>query len=73
MAESNVKKYKYEDLLQFLMPHINERSTISSIQQPSKNDSDMVNSQVMAFADDKMREDTSASNRNGDIHQPETP
>jgi len=55
------------------MPHINERSTISSIQQPSKNDSDMVNSQVMAFADDKMREDTSASNRNGDIHQPETP
>jgi len=28
-ADWNVKKYKYEDFLQFLMPHINERSTIS--------------------------------------------
>ena len=72
-ADSNVKKYKHEDLLHFLMPHINERSTISSIEQPSENDSDMVNSQVMATADDKAREEISASNRNADIHQSENP
>jgi len=72
-ADSNAKKYKYEEVLQFLMPHINERSTISSIEQPSENDSDMVNSQVMATADDKTREEISASNRNADIHQHENP
>ena len=72
-ADSNVKKYKYQDVLQFLMPHIDERSTISSIEQPSENDSDMVKSQVMAFADDETREEISASNRNADIHQPENP
>jgi len=33
----------------------------------------MVNSQVMASADDKTREEISASNRNADIHQPENP
>jgi len=33
----------------------------------------MVNSQVMAPADDEMREDITASNRNADIHQPENP
>jgi len=73
MADSNIKKYKYEDFCQFLMPHINERSTIFSIEQPSENDSDMVNSQVMASADDKKREEISASKRNADIHQPENP
>ena len=45
------------------MPHIHERSTISSIEQPPENDSDTVNSQVMASADDETR----------DIHQPENP
>jgi hypothetical protein len=34
-ADSNVKKYKYEEVLLFLMPHIHERSTISSTEQPS--------------------------------------
>lgn len=72
-ADSNVKKYKYEEVLQFLTPHIHERSTISSIQQPSENDSDMVTSQVTASADDETREEISASNRNADIHQPENP
>jgi hypothetical protein len=72
-AGSNAKRYKYEEVLQFLMPHIQERSTISSIEQPSENDSDMVNSQVMASTDDETREEISASNRNADIHQPETP
>ena len=72
-ADSNVKKYKYEDFLHFLMPHVNERSTISSIEQTSESDSDMVNSQVMATADDKTCEEISASNRNADIHQPENP
>jgi hypothetical protein len=52
------------------MPHIHERSTISSIEQPSENDSDMVNSQVTASADDETREEISACNRNADIHQP---
>jgi hypothetical protein len=47
-AELNIKKYKYEEVLQFLMPHIHERSTISSIEQPPENDSVTVNSQVMA-------------------------
>ena len=69
-ADSNVKKYKYEEVLQFLKPHIHERSTISSIEQPSENDSDLVNFQVMASADDEMHEEISASNRNADIHQP---
>jgi len=72
-ANSNVKKYKYVGFLDFLMPHINERSTISSIEQPFENDSDMVNSQVMATAEDKTREEISASNRDADIHQPENP
>jgi len=72
-ADSNVKKYKYEDFLNFLMPHINERSTISSIEQPSENDSDVLNSQVMVTADDKTREEISASNRDADIHQHEHP
>jgi hypothetical protein len=72
-ADSNVKKYKYEEALQFLIPHIHERYTISSIEQPSESDSDMVNSQVMASADDEKLEEISASNRNADIHQPENP
>jgi hypothetical protein len=72
-ANSNVKNYKYEEVLQFLMPHIHERSTISSIEQPSENDSDMVNSHVMTSVDDETREEISASNRNADIHQPENP
>ena len=59
--------------MQFFMPHIYERSTISSIQQPSENDSDMVNSQVTASAEDETREEISASNRNADIYQPENP
>jgi len=33
----------------------------------------MVNSQVMASADDETRQEISASNRNADIHQPENP
>ena len=70
-ANSNVKKYKYVGFLDFLMPHINERSTISSIEQTSENDSDMVNSQFMPTSDDKAREEVSASNRNADIHQSE--
>jgi hypothetical protein len=70
-ADSNVKKYKYEEVLRFLEPHIHERYTISSIEQPSENDSDMVNSQVMASADDETCEEIIASNRNADIHQPE--
>jgi hypothetical protein len=57
--------------LQSLKHHIHERATISSIEQPSENDSDVVNCQVMAFADDETREEISASNRNADIHQPE--
>jgi hypothetical protein len=69
----NIKKYKYEEVLQFLMPHIHERSTISSTEQPSENDLDMVNSQVMVSADDETCEEFSASNRNADIHQPENP
>jgi len=52
------------------MPHINERSTISRIEQHSRNDPDVVNCQVMASADGKTREEFSASNRNADIHQP---
>jgi hypothetical protein len=72
-ADSNVKRYKYEEVLQFVMPHIHERSTISSIEQPTENDSDVVNSQAMASADDEMCEEISASKRNADIHQPETP
>jgi ATP-dependent protease HslVU (ClpYQ) ATPase subunit len=72
-AESNAKRYKHEEVLQILMPRIQERSTISSIQQPSENDSDMVNSQVMAPTDDETREEISASNRNADIHQPANP
>jgi len=72
-ADSNVKKYKYEEVFQFWMPHIHERSTISNIEQPSENSSDMVNSQAMASADDETREEISASNRNADIHQPENP
>jgi hypothetical protein len=72
-ADSNVKKYKYKEVLKFLMPHIHEQSTISSIEQPSENDSDMVNSQVMASGDDETCEEISASNRNADIHQPKNP
>jgi hypothetical protein len=55
------------------MPHILERSTISSIEQRSENDSDMVNSQIMTSADDETREEISASNRNTDIHQHDNP
>ena len=55
-ADWNVMRYKYEEVLQFLMPHINGRSTISSTEQHSENDSDVVNSQVMACADGKTRE-----------------
>ena len=69
-ADWNVMRYKYEEVLQFLMPHINERSTISSTEQHSENDSDVVNSQVMASADGKTREKISASNSNADIQQP---
>ena len=54
-ADSNVKKYKYEEVFQFLMPHIHERSTISGIEQPSENDSDMVNSQVTASAEGRVK------------------
>jgi hypothetical protein len=72
-ANTNVNKYKYEEVLHFFMPHIHERSTISSIEQPSENDSDMANSQVMVSADDETREEISASNRNADTHQPENP
>jgi hypothetical protein len=43
------------------------------LEQPSENDLDMVNSLVMASADDKTREEISASNRNADIHQPRNP
>jgi hypothetical protein len=43
------------------MPHIHERSTISSIEQSPENGSDMVNSPVMVFADET-REEISASN-----------
>jgi hypothetical protein len=69
----NVKQYKYEEVLQLLMPHIHEGSIISSTEQPSENDPDMVNSQVMASADNETRGEISASNRNADIHQPENP
>jgi hypothetical protein len=55
------------------MPHIHERSTNFSIEQPPENDSDTVNSQVMASADDETREEVSASNWAADIHQPENP
>jgi hypothetical protein len=72
-ADSNVKKYKYEEVLQMLMPHIHERSTISSRDQPSENDTDTVNSRVIASADNETREEISANNRNADIHQPENP
>jgi len=68
VADLNVKKYKYEEVLQFLHPHVHERSTISSIEQPSENDSDMVNSQVMVSADDETHEQISESNSNADIH-----
>jgi hypothetical protein len=71
-ADSNIKKYKYEEVLQFLMPHIHERSTISSTEQPPENDSDTVNSQVVTSADET-REEISASNWAADIHQPENP
>jgi hypothetical protein len=64
---------KYEEVLQFFMSHIHERSTISSIEQPSENDSDIVNSQVMASTDDETREEIIASNMNTDIQQPEIP
>jgi len=52
------------------MPHIHRRSTISSIEH-SGNDLDIVNSQVMASAENELCEEISASNRNADIHQPE--
>jgi hypothetical protein len=52
------------------MPHIHERSTISSIEQPPENDSDTVNSQLLASADET-REEISASNWAADIHRPE--
>jgi hypothetical protein len=55
------------------MPHIQERPTISSIEKPSVNDWDMVNSQVMVTADDETREEISEGNWNADIHQPENP
>jgi hypothetical protein len=54
-AGSNIKKYKYEEVLQFLMPHIHERSTISSIEQPPENDSDTVNSQDLASAGERVK------------------
>jgi len=72
-ADWSVKKYKYGEVLQFLMPRIDERSTISSIEQPSENYSEMVNSQVMTSAGDETREEIIASNRNADIHQPKNP
>jgi hypothetical protein len=72
-ADSNIKKYKYEEVLNFLMPHIHERSTISSMEQPPENDSDTVNSQVMASTDDETREEVGASNGDADIHQHENP
>jgi len=72
-ANSNVKKYKYEEVLQFLMPHIHERSTNSSIEQPSENDSDMLNSQVWYLLTTRRMKKSNASNRNADIHQPENP
>jgi hypothetical protein len=55
------------------MPHIHDRSTISSIEQPPENGPDTVNSQVIASADDEKREEISASNKNADIHQPDNP
>jgi len=74
VAGSNVKKYKNtRRFCNFFKPHIHLRATISSIEQPSENDSDVVNSQVMATADDETREEISASNRNADIHHPENP
>ena len=61
-AESNVKKYKYEEVLQFLMTHIHERSTISNTEQPPEKDSDTVKSQVTAYAYDETTEEVTASN-----------
>jgi hypothetical protein len=58
-AALNVKKNKYQEVLQFLMPHNHERSTISNIEQPSENDSNVANSRVMAYADDETREEIS--------------
>ena len=72
-AESNLKRYKYEEVLQFFMPHIHERSTISNIEQPPENDSDTVNSQVMASADDETAEEVSASNWDADMHEHKNP
>jgi len=37
------------------MSHIHERSIVSSIEQPSGNDSDVVNSQVVESAGEKKR------------------
>jgi hypothetical protein len=56
--------------LQLLIPHIDERSTISSIEQPPENDADTVNYQVLASADET-REEISARNWDADIHMKE--
>jgi hypothetical protein len=55
------------------MPHIHERSTICSIEQPPENDLNTVNCQVMASVDNETREEICASNWDADIHQPENP
>ena len=55
-----------------MMPHIHERSTISNIKQPPENDSDTVNSQVMASADETP-EEVSASNWDADMYEHENP
>ena len=44
------------------MTHIQERSTISNTEQPPEKDSDTVNSQVTAYADDETPEEVTASN-----------
>lgn len=38
-AAENTKKYKYEDYLQFLLPYIGERQTVSNVKSPGCNNS----------------------------------
>lgn len=59
MAAGTVRKYKYEDLLQFILPHMTERATLSniSLSQEEETEDDDDNRE-------ETEEDNDASNKN---------
>lgn len=71
-ADTILKQYKYEKILQFLMPHIQERTTISNTELSvgeNQSDSETLNSQTVAPVNSESYEQSNLNESTANIHQ----